>query len=205
MNPLDISTNFVKEIMRKEKSDGKCYHVCYPLSLFLDNNSYPNQIIRGTFKKNHNEVGINHYWLRVNGNEENIIDPTKRQFYPDEKKLVFYGKKPKEYEIKPLENEYEGWLRSYRTRAYLYDKETFDLSSFLPVTLRAAILINNDIPDKKRISVCPKLSGYFKGIYAILDYQIYYNRQTVDTFASQHLLGFEALQKTLLSEDLGPH
>lgn len=186
--------------MDNEKRDGKCYHVCYPLSLFLENNSYPNQIIRGTFRKpGHPKDGMNHYWLQAKDGSEEIIDPTICQFYPEEQCIVFSKTKPREFEIKPLENnEYELWLNKYSNETYLYDKETFDLSSSLTVTLRAAILINNNISDKKNILLCSNLLHYFEGIYKILDYQIINNQQTIDAFTSQHYEEFEELRKTLL-------
>jgi hypothetical protein len=207
MTPLDISNNFVNEILGNETRTGKCYHVCYPLSLFLEIKQHPNQIMRGTFKRTESEVGTNHYWLQLDADQENIIDPTKCQFYPNEKCSVYYGTKSKQYkdpDNNQLKNEPEQWLGKYTNSAQVNYKEYFNpnIDSFLSVTLRAAILITNNIPDKRRISVYPKLLEYFKGIHAILAYQTLHNQQTIAALKGQPRQEFKTLIK-FLNEELG--
>lgn len=192
---LDLSTRFVDYVLDGKSSNEKCFDICYPLSLFLELHGFPNLIIRGMFiPKN-----MTHYWLKVRNDGGNIIDPTRKQFYPNDIESVYHGYKPDEYEVynKGITNEHERWVEKYQILHYLKENEVVDYNTFVPVTLRAAIFISDNLHDRNKFHESSKFVEYFAGINSILMFQIPKNRLLMKTFISQNREGFNRLIETI--------
>lgn len=174
--------NFKNKIIGdKEPVRHKCFCISYPLSLYLQINGYHNSLKGGNFKCPINEPNLeyprNHTWIVLNNGT--IVDATIEQFskYLSVKKLPlifsnFETNKIEDYLsvhnhrnwFVALENKDE-WLKEAlgnfkscfeNPLAYLGEenirKAGFDLRDFLRISLKAAIVLNNEI-DKRRIDV----------------------------------------------------
>lgn len=150
----------------------KCFAICYPLSLHLENNNYENSLVFGKYKDE-----TDHTWLVLEQAKKTIIDPTYNQFYPD-KPFVHIGKKPKDYKIfckDMFTRAYDSWLCTFLNqngRGQDNFKTTgIDWNESLKITIRAAIILNNEIEnlmmDVHKSKIKRRL--YFHGIFEILN------------------------------------
>ena len=184
---LRLAENFRNATLGSVKPNGKCFSLSYPLSLHLENNNLNNYITAGYFKN----VSKSHFWLTLEKNTEIIVDITKDQFYKKAPK-VFIGKKPDDYFITEIEFEklieevYNAWIIPFK---YSENFKDYDIDVLLEINLRAAIILNNELDEKKRdfnISLRSKI--YFIGIFEILN--IFQDRLEV----FENIIGFNELK-----------
>ena len=91
-----LVTDFTKSVLGEYSQDNMCFTVRYPLSLYLENLGYENQIVCGNYQ---NEIspknGTPHFWLQLNDVSKTVIDPTIGQFENSQFR-VLVEEKPKE-------------------------------------------------------------------------------------------------------------
>ncbi len=186
--------NFKNEIIDdKESVRHKCFCISYPLSLYLHINGYHNSLKGGCFPAT--TQPINHTWIELNNGT--IVDATIEQFseYLSVKKLplIFSNFETNKIEyylsvhnhrnwFVVLENKDE-WLKEAlgnfkscfeNSLAYLGEENIrearFDLRDFLRISLKAAIVLNNEI-DRRGIDIndnSEKYLEYFEFISYII-------------------------------------
>lgn len=165
-----LTTDFSKSVLGEYSQDNMCFTVSYPLSLYLENFGYENQIVCGNYQ---NEIslknGTPHFWLQLNDASKTVIDPTFGQF---ENNLfrVLVGEKPKEFEEIPFKFDewfcgvYQRWkdkLLDNENPLYYpeqFNNKSLDLVMLLNINLNAATILYS------------QSKGYNK------DYSVVYNK-----------------------------
>ncbi|HTB52337.1 MAG TPA: hypothetical protein VK718_06140 [Ferruginibacter sp.] len=168
---------FRKEVIDNECPKGKCFTTCYPLSIHLDNNGFPNSIVQGHF----DIITQGHYWLKLN-DYDIIIDPTITQFESESNEpVVFVDKATKKYYPTPnitsrnFTESVSAWKAPFHveTRAKLPEgliSEDFNKRTVLLIILKAATLLHIEIENLKLKNkpVSKKSNFYFDNINEIL-------------------------------------
>lgn len=94
----DFALNFTKKVLGKHQPHNMCFTVSFPLFLHLNNNDFKNTLRIGTFYgSDPAKENVQHFWLMLDDEKLNIIDPTAKQFYPDMEENILFGPKPKQY------------------------------------------------------------------------------------------------------------
>jgi len=192
---IKLVENFKSEVFNKhELPNHKCFCVSYPLSLYLQINGYNNSLKGGKFPST--SLPISHTWIELNNGI--IVDLTIEQFsdYLSIKDLPFIFLNDFENNnlntdkhnkwFRPLKNNDE-WLEKTSSQFIGYFEYPldflgeenireigFDVRDFLRISLKAAIVLNNeigrrgiDINDKNRDDSEGYLE-YFNFIYWII-------------------------------------
>ena len=137
-----LATDFTKATLREYPQDNMCFTVSYPLSLYLENMGYENQIVCGNYQnENSPKKGTPHFWLQLNDSLKTIVDPTIGQF-ENYQFLVYVGKKPKEFAEIPYK--FDEWFcgvyQKWKEKLFGYKNpiphpEQFNNNSLDPVML----------------------------------------------------------------------
>lgn len=180
--------NFKNEIIDdKESVRHKCFCISYPLSLYLQINGYHNSLKGGNFLASLRL--ISHTWIELNNGI--IVDLTIEQFsdYLSIKDLPFMFLNDFENNnlntdnhnkwFRPLKNNDE-WLEKTLNQFIGYfknldryigeDSVDIDVRDFLRITIKAAIVLNNEI-DRRGIDIndnSEKYLEYFEFISYII-------------------------------------
>jgi len=197
-----LATDFTKCILIEYPQDNMCFTVSYPLSLYLENLGYENQIVCGSYQnENSLKNGTPHFWLQLKDKLKTIVDPTIGQFESTHFQ-VHVGEKPKEYEEIPFEFDewfcgvYQRWkdkLLGDENPLYYpeqFNNNSLDIVMLLNINLNAAtILYSQSKGYNKAHSVV--YDKYFDCIFQIIrNYygkkewsQIIFNHSFKDLFA----------------------
>jgi hypothetical protein len=163
-----------------------CFTVSYPLSLYLGNLGYENQIISGSYQ---NELspknGTPHFWLQLYDDLNTIIDPTFSQFENSQFR-VLVEEKPEELVAIPFRFEewfcgvYQRWkdkLLGEENPLYYPEqsnRDSLDLVMLLNINLNAATLLYLQTKCNSEIH-SDVYEKYFDCIFQII--RNYYNRK----------------------------
>jgi hypothetical protein len=179
-----IAIKFTSNTLGNECPKGKCFTICYPLSLHLINNGVENSIRVGKFK----DTIITHFWLNLEDDNETIIDPTIKQFY-ENMPLVYIGKKPEDYHECPKFC-FKSWCKTWMERLLnngsieqppyglpeqiiqQVTKTKLDIKIYLKINYKAAIILNSEIEQmtlKKDFIQSDIFKEYFDYIYEVIN------------------------------------
>jgi hypothetical protein len=82
----EISEDFVSQTYQNQIPDGYCFSMCYSLSVLFSLMEIKHELTFGKSLKNNME--ISHFWITMDNNET-ILDPTIKQFNPNELPVYF--------------------------------------------------------------------------------------------------------------------
>ncbi|SRR5260221_8382240 len=159
---------------------GMCFTICYSLSLYLQFHGIDNTIESGLFDQE-----FQHYIISIKDKDQNIIDPTIRQFDSKTPK-IYFGKKSPNYSnfdsidflsiydmwIYPLHH--EGWYKPSPPEIGVQPNRC-DIRALLKVTFKSAILLKKLMEQRHFISEehSFRAGKYFEAIQQA--YQLYWN------------------------------
>lgn len=192
-----LADNFISNTLGTSSPNGMCFTLSFALSLHLENNGFNNNMIAGIFNAGSPKSSA-HFWLTLEMDKKNILDPTYRQFYKNKPNL-YYGKKPKKYTIHQVEfndwfnGSYDIWL-AYLMNPFFLQSTKFDLKVLLSINLSAAIILNNEIDDLGLdIMQSSKHKAYFSAIDEILIKYWHSNRGLIMQLKQELPKGFDNL------------
>ena len=206
--PEQLSRDFTKMTLGNHNPDHMCFTISFPLSLHLDNNAIKNTLRIGTFYGGEpSKEGVQHFWIMLDGEKENIIDPTAKQFYRDMKEAILLGPKPKNYceHFEPskewFQHHYETWakkLLKHDEEEELKKKQRLDIKVLLDINLRAAIILNSEC---EKMNIIPSVlyKKYFACIYRVI--QKYHDKDELTQLSLPD--EFQSLLKKALSKSSG--
>ena len=182
-----LALNFTNRVLDNYKPDNMCFTVSFPLSLHLDNYNFKNTIRAGRFYDGSIKDGTPHFWIKLDSEIENIIDPTAKQFYPNLTEPICFMEKPKYYCELPqsLKKEwfaysYEKWAKGLLNHEEgdksksiiqfqdLQLKKNPDIKTLLEINLRAAAILHTDC---EKLNLAPSIlhNKYFSCIYRVIE------------------------------------
>jgi len=179
-----LATNFTQSTLESNPPDKMCFTVSYPLSLFLGNLGYENQIVSGNYQ---NELspknGTPHFWLQLYDDLNTIIDPTFSQFESSQFRALV-DKKAEELKAIPFRFEewfcgvYERWkdkLLGEENPLYYPEqsnRDSIDLVMLLNINLNAANILYSQAKNHNQVQT-NVYEKYFDCIFQII--RKYYN------------------------------
>jgi hypothetical protein len=175
----NLATDFTKCILREYPQNNMCFTVSYPLSLYLENLGYENQIVCGSYK---NELspknGTPHFWLQLYDDLNTIIDPTFSQFDNSQFRVIV-EEKPKELVAIPFRFEewffevYQRWkdkLLGVENPFYYPEqsnRDSLDLVMLLTINLNAATILYSRTKEYNKVH-SDVYEKYFDCIFIVI-------------------------------------
>ena len=181
-----LALNFTNRVLDNYKPDNMCFTVSFPLSLHLANYNFKNTIRAGRFYDDSIKDGTPHFWIKLDSEIENIIDPTAKQFYPNLTEPICFMEKPKYYRelSQSLKKEwfaysYDKWSKGLLNHdeedksksiipiQALQSTKNPDIKTLLDINLRAAAILNTDC-EKLNLEQSILHKKYFECIYRVI-------------------------------------
>jgi len=144
-----LATEFTKYILLEECQKGKCFTTCYPLSIFLESRGIDTTLVQGYYKHGKKI----HYWLILDDNKT-IIDPTIKQFAPEQAQVIigeYSDNYQNEHKLETLDTPIYRWQLPFKDNLNEMDKnsiEGIDAKAELIIILRAAIFLYTELEER---------------------------------------------------------